>query len=595
MSQQAQLTLNRIVSAGDGSDYLALSAPALGQYLIIRRVRTGTTTDFFYFSTEDKAAYIAAAESGPLMAALPYKRRAPFGFDSTFLVQGVGITTAPTAAVPTTSDGAPVYTGGGGGTGGTTTIEDGPMATMSAQRLVSIDNKFHTDEDGRLLVAVDFPQKLAVDVQNGTLDVNVVSEPQLPYNAATADGQAAIEAQLDQLLDALLQLTAGQQTDALTNAELRATPVPVTPSLPAGAATAAKQDLLLTALGNVMSQLAAPLHVTVDSQPAPPAQQHVVVDGTAAVTGPLTDVQLRTTPVPVSVVAPVSVTGTFWQPTQPISAASLPLPAGAATAANQVSEITVLNSLDGKATTGNASLAAIEGKTATSSKQDTGNASLSSIDGKVATTALQTAGNASLASIDAKLTNPLPVSVTFPATQAVSGTFWQATQPVSAASLPLPTGASTAALQTTGNTSLASIDSKLTGPLSVTGTLTATPAAPRTSGGLTSRLVVSSGASTNATVVKASAGQVYTIHASNTATSARYINFYNQTTAPVAANTPVEVYCIPAGQFIRASFDGLGSAYSTGIAFTITSTNGLLGTLTALLVAGEVAVNVHYA
>lgn len=35
------------------------------------------------------------------------------------------------------------------------------------------------------------------------------------------------------------------------------------------------------------------------------------------------------------------------------------------------------------------------------------------------------------------------------------------TQPVSAAALPLPTGASTSALQTTGNTSLSSIDSKL--------------------------------------------------------------------------------------------------------------------------------------
>lgn len=41
------------------------------------------------------------------------------------------------------------------------------------------------------------------------------------------------------------------------------------------------------------------------------------------------------------------------------------------------------------------------------------------------------------------------------------------TQPISASSLPLPTGASTSALQATGNTSLASIDSKLTSPLSV--------------------------------------------------------------------------------------------------------------------------------
>src|ERR1017187_7419429 len=47
------------------------------------------------------------------------------------------------------------------------------------------------------------------------------------------------------------------------------------------------------------------------------------------------------------------------------------------------------------------------------------------------------------------------------------------TQPISAASLPLPAGASTSALQSTTNASLSSIDSKLTSPLSVTGTITA--------------------------------------------------------------------------------------------------------------------------
>lgn len=43
----------------------------------------------------------------------------------------------------------------------------------------------------------------------------------------------------------------------------------------------------------------------------------------------------------------------------------------------------------------------------------------------------------------------------------VSGTFYQTTQPISAASLPLPTGAATAAKQDTGNTSLSSLDTKL--------------------------------------------------------------------------------------------------------------------------------------
>ena len=54
----------------------------------------------------------------------------------------------------------------------------------------------------------------------------------------------------------------------------------------------------------------------------------------------------------------------------------------------------------------------------------------------------------------------------------VSGTFFQATQPVSAVSLPLPTGAATEAKQDAGNTSLSNIDAKL--PASLGQKLTAT-------------------------------------------------------------------------------------------------------------------------
>lgn len=118
------------------------------------------------------------------------------------------------------------------------------------------------------------------------------------------------------------------------------------------------------------------------------------------------------------------------------------------------------------------------------SKQDIGNSSLASIDSKL-TSPIQTNGltdsqlraapvpvsgtlsidtsalakeskqdtaNNSLSSIDSKLTSPLSANVlNFPATQ-----------PVSATSLPLPTGASTSANQATEIASLSSIDSKLT-------------------------------------------------------------------------------------------------------------------------------------
>jgi hypothetical protein len=75
---------------------------------------------------------------------------------------------------------------------------------------------------------------------------------------------------------------------------------------------------------------------------------------------------------------------------------------------------------------------------------------------------------------------PLAISGTvgISGTVPVSGTFWQSTQPVSLASIPLATGAATSTKQDTGNTSLASIDGKIvavnTGAVVVSsGTLTA--------------------------------------------------------------------------------------------------------------------------
>lgn len=132
------------------------------------------------------------------------------------------------------------------------------------------------------------------------------------------------------------------------------------------------------------------------------------------VTGPLTDAELRATPVPVSgpltdaqlraadvgvavsnFPASQTVDGTVnignFPAVQDVDVVSSVLPSGASTAAKQddiITELTTLNAND----------------FATEAKQDTGNASLSSIDTKLssqATAAKQDIGNASLASIDA--------------------------------------------------------------------------------------------------------------------------------------------------------------------------------------------------
>ncbi len=98
----------------------------------------------------------------------------------------------------------------------------------------------------------------------------------------------------------------------------------------------------------------------------------------------------------------VPVTGNFWQTTQPVSVASLPaLAAGSAT----IGSVDVLGHAGG---------------------------ALDTAAGTTASALLSVQGS--------------PSGVAIP----VSGTFWQSTQPVSAASLPLPTGASTSANQING-------------------------------------------------------------------------------------------------------------------------------------------------
>ena len=87
------------------------------------------------------------------------------------------------------------------------------------------------------------------------------------------------------------------------------------------------------------------------------------------------------------------------------------------------------------------------------------------------TSALQTAGNASLTSVDGKITacdtgavvvSNITTCDTGNIAGSVSVSNFPATQAVSAAALPLPTGAGTSALQTAGNASVASMDGKVT-------------------------------------------------------------------------------------------------------------------------------------
>lgn len=116
-----------------------------------------------------------------------------------------------------------------------------------------------------------------------------------------------------------------------------------------------------------------------------------------------------------------------------------------------------------------------------------------------------------------------------------------------------------------------------------------------TAGGATPYKLVSA-ASTNATSVKASAGQVYMITASNVNAAVRYLKLYNKASAPtVGTDTPVFTFAIPgntAGAGTNIPVPAVGLAFSTGIAFALTTEATDAGTTG--VAASEIVINLAY-
>lgn len=117
---------------------------------------------------------------------------------------------------------------------------------------------------------------------------------------------------------------------------------------------------------------------------------------------------------------------------------------------------------------------------------------------------------------------------------------------------------------------------------------------PRTTGGLTMHKTTSA-ASTNATSVKASAGQVYAMQCFNVNAAVRYVKLYNKASAPtVGTDTPVKTLAIP-GNTAGAGFVigwPQGLAFGTGIAFALTTEATDAGT--TAVAANEITVNIDY-
>lgn len=91
--------------------------------------------------------------------------------------------------------------------------------------------------------------------------------------------------------------------------------------------------------------------------------------------------------------------------------------------------------------------------------------------------------------------------------------------------------------------------------------------------------VINSAASTNATSVKATAGNVLCVSASNMTASAKYLKLYNKASAPtVGTDVPVMTIPIPANGHVTMDFGQTGHRFTTGIALAITGAQPIADT-----------------
>lgn len=319
------------------------------------------------------------------------------------------------------------------------------------------------------------------------------------------------------------------------------------------------------------------------------ASDQTAISVSTGLSQPLTDTQLRATPVPVSGTvstgltqpltdtqlraSPVSTSVSNFPVTQPISASSLPLPTGASTETTlgtRLSESdfdTKIGGLTETAPSTDTASSGINGRlqriaqrlTSLISTMGTPFQAGGSIGNTSFTANAGTNLNTSALNLEttqSAISGKLPVTLgqkTMTASLAVVVSSDQSTIPISAASLPLPTNAATSALQTTGNTSLSNIDSKLT------------PITP---------LTYSSSVYEASAIVKNSAGQLFGFTGYNSSSSDQFIQVYNTTTVPANGATPVINLKVKAlSNFFWDAGDNFAWPMGTGICISNSSTS----------------------
>lgn len=110
--------------------------------------------------------------------------------------------------------------------------------------------------------------------------------------------------------------------------------------------------------------------------------------------------------------------------------------------------------------------------------------------------------------------------------------------------------------------------------------------------GAAARSHLVSGASTNATIVKASAGRLLGWSVANTTASWKYVKLHNSATAPTAGAGVVGVIQVPPNGLAQFKLEG-GIAHSTGISFT--TTTGSADADATAVAAGDLIIDLYYA
>ncbi|MDE3749383.1 hypothetical protein [Methylobacterium radiotolerans] len=301
------------------------------------------------------------------------------------------------------------------------------------------------------------------------------------------------------------------------------------------------------------------------------------------------------------VVQPVTV-GNF-PATQAVSG-TVSLGAGAA----QIGTIGNAFALDATAQAGNTSAAAIASATGSSADVATASGANTTVVG-------------ALRAIRDRLLATLTVSGTVTANQGAGGaSAWKVdgsatTQPVSAASLPLPAGAATAAKQPALGTAGAASADVLTVQGVANGTLLPVSAqlnggtatvfmaagsqvfgsllANSTGGsGATYALYYAAGTAAAGQILKGSAGNVFVVTAWNSDTAPVWVKLFNKASAPtMGADAAVWEAMVPAGGQVVVPFADIGLSFGAGIAVGFSGAQGNTNA-TALNAAGKAGVSV---